>query len=93
MLELFLYDFCIVTVDDPVGFDQAYIYQDDFMEYVIEVMQMTETDIRLAMTVVNRLYQYLYEETGDVSYRKIHSRTVRIAHYNSWAWQVRARKG
>lgn len=92
MLELFLYDFCIVTVDDPVGFDQAYIYQEDFIEYVIEVVQMTETDIRLAMTVANRLYQYMYEETGDVSYRKIHSRTVRIAHAYSFYWQLLSEK-
>lgn len=92
MLELFLYDFCIAEVQDPVGFDQAYIYQEDFMNYVIDEKKVTDTGVRLAMTVINRLYQYLYEETGDVAYRKTHSRTVRIAHAYSFYWQLLSEK-
>lgn len=92
MLELLLYDYCIVTAADPVGFDEAYLYFEDFMEYVIEEKKMGPDEIRLAMTVMNRLYQYLYEETGDVSYRRLNSRTKRIAHYNSFAWQLRGKE-
>ena len=61
------------------------------MEYVIEEKKMGPDEIRLAMTVMNRLYQYLYEETGDVTYRRLNSRTKRIAHYNSFAWQLRGK--
>lgn len=91
MLELLLYDYCIVKATDPVGFDEAYLYFEDFMEYVIEEKKMGPDEIRLAMTVMNRLYQYLYEETGDVTYRRLNSRTKRIAHYNSFAWQLRGK--
>lgn len=89
MLELLLYDYSIETINDPVGFDEAYLNFEDFMEYGIEVKKMDDTEVCLAMTVVNRLYQYMYEETSDVTYRRVHSRTKRIAHYNSYAWQVR----